>query len=123
MQELRKGAVMKKIILIVTLLVSCAGLCYAQMDQDCFDKCMSESSYKTDGDSTYCTKLCSGNQIPYPQQQIEMQKQQLEIQKESLELQKQQLEIQKESLEMQKQLQPQAKQNTQEPVASNTKVK
>ncbi len=104
---------MRTIILIAIILISWAGLCDAQLDQECFDRCIAQSAFKTDANSAYCTQKCSGNQVEYPKMQLEVLKQQLEIQKESLEVQKQQLELQKELQE--KLLQQQTKEPTPEP--------
>jgi CBS-domain-containing membrane protein len=101
---------MKKMILTATMLLVFAGMCFAEMDQDCYDRCMSQSNYGTDSNATYCKGKCSNNQVDYREQQLDLQRQQLEIQKQSLELQKQQLELQR---QQQAQLQQPAQQNVQ----------
>lgn len=107
---------MKMIILIVALLVCSVGVCYAEMDTDCYDSCISQKYNSNLSDDAYCKEKCSKNQVDYRAQQIELQKpqleiltQQLEIQSQSLELQKQSLELQKQQLELQKQQQAQLK--------------
>jgi len=96
---------MKRIIFVITILISFVGICSAEMDQECFDRCLSQNYNKTPYNQAYCEEKCGKNQVDYREQQLDIQKQQLEIQKQSLELQKQQLELQK---ELQEKLQQQS---------------
>ncbi|MCX5680825.1 MAG: hypothetical protein NT079_00800 [Candidatus Omnitrophica bacterium] len=105
---------MKKIMLIVSILISFVGVCYAEIDSACFDRCISQSNYNTNttNNNSYCKEKCSRTQEEYPSQQLEILKQQLEIQKQSLEIQKQQLELQRHQQE-------QTKQDTQGSIPAN----
>ncbi|MFA6378185.1 MAG: hypothetical protein WCX16_00180 [Candidatus Omnitrophota bacterium] len=99
---------MKITILIVALLASFIGVCCAEENSSCFERCISQNNNASPSDISYCKESCSRTQEEYPSQSLELTKQQLEIQKQSLEIQKQQLELQKQLLE-------QAKQNTSKP--------
>ncbi|MCX5681483.1 MAG: hypothetical protein NT079_04300 [Candidatus Omnitrophica bacterium] len=72
---------MKKIILVVALLVSFAGVCYAELDKGCFDRCMSEK-YNNNPDDAYCEEVCSNDDADYQQQKLEAQNESQKIQKQ-----------------------------------------
>lgn len=103
---------MKIAILMITLLISFAGLSYAELDQSCYDRCTAQSKYKTAGDLSYCQTKCSGNEEAYPKQQLQLQQQQIDLQKQTLDVQKQSLELQKQQIELLRQQQEQLKQQT-----------
>jgi|GEM_PF-1158988 len=105
---------MKKTALIVIMLISFAGICYAEIDSACFDKCTSNNN-ASPADISYCKEKCSRKQTEYTTQSLGLVEQQIEIQKESLEIQRQSLEIQRQLLEIQKLQQEQASQAVQKP--------